>query len=810
LTGCPALARTGHLPYTLTSSNGQAGVFVVPVDIDGDSVDELLRMTLYQTTMLTQNGQYVWDRRSSESLMQYTLGPVPTPDAGKGKRLVVVPARDTRGPVADSLGLYVLRADSGDDDRPGYGRYYWTVRVESIAHVPRRDPSWSIGAVSFSDVNGDGQQEALASVVSGYGLQPRGVYAVDLVARKVLWCYRTGFNPGDISVADVDGDGQDEFVVGGTSPGNGGAENGMSDHTNYVLCLGRDGARKWFVPLRRVGSGGYVWVGVADLNGDGKKEVVAVDHCILTGSLPDRLLVLDGSNGRLLDSAIADSVGDPRFLSLTVADLDGDSKYEVIVTRPDGRIETRNEKLRVTHEVSLKGEITLIRAVPLLPTRGEQLITVSTYANILSVLDGGMRLCAEYTPLQPPDKVQALSQGKGKPARLLVRLASLPGSGDPNTQFSILTATPTPRPFPWPLVSGMLGVLLLLAVLAILYTRRSYAAQLKYIAGGLVDKAGVVQLDQGGRIAVANDTAKRLLSIGEDCAGKDFGDFVSDAKLSSLRQAVDEVITGKDTQVRFDLVLEEDREFHTYQTRVSKIRFFGYLISMERLIEVQHAQRQALVLASISFAAHRLRSPLRTLKDWAVHLPSELKDVSLNIIRLDRLLRLTKEITALGDTKDEAAVVDVNRIVVDAVAVKRSEAPPELAVGQLLDPSLPSVTLRARKLQYAVESLLENAIEATGGSGNVNVTTKNDPAGRVVIIEVADTGAGIAEQHLAALGKGFFTTKENGTGLGLFSVFSFAHEHRGHVDIESKPGKGTKVRIVIPAEEEGHHNDGRR
>jgi two-component system NtrC family sensor kinase len=105
----------------------------------------------------------------------------------------------------------------------------------------------------------------------------------------------------------------------------------------------------------------------------------------------------------------------------------------------------------------------------------------------------------------------------------------------------------------------------------------------------------------------------------------------------------------------------------------------------------------------------------------------------------------------------------------------------------------------AGQLQQAVIILAENGIDAMHEGGTLSVRAHN--AGGVVIVEVSDTGAGIAPEHLAKIFDPFFTTKEigRGTGLGLAVCYGIVKEHGGHIAVDSAPGRGTTFTLTLPA-----------
>ncbi|MGO8674928.1 MAG: two-component system sensor histidine kinase NtrB [Limisphaerales bacterium] len=113
------------------------------------------------------------------------------------------------------------------------------------------------------------------------------------------------------------------------------------------------------------------------------------------------------------------------------------------------------------------------------------------------------------------------------------------------------------------------------------------------------------------------------------------------------------------------------------------------------------------------------------------------------------------------------------------------------------------------QLQQAFLNLFLNALDAMEPKGTLTVTTRPiarpsalvgcGPGPTQIGVTVHDTGAGISPENLARLFEPFFTTKPNGTGLGLSITRRIIHQHQGGISIQSQPGKGTAVEIVLPA-----------
>ena len=92
--------------------------------------------------------------------------------------------------------------------------------------------------------------------------------------------------------------------------------------------------------------------------------------------------------------------------------------------------------------------------------------------------------------------------------------------------------------------------------------------------------------------------------------------------------------------------------------------------------------------------------------------------------------------------------------------------------------------------------MLGNAADATARGGRVEVRLFS--RGGSGVLEISDTGEGIAEEDLRRIFDPFFTTKERGTGLGLAIVHRIVEAHGGHVTVRSEPGRGSTFRISLP------------
>src|SRR5262245_58989925 len=110
--------------------------------------------------------------------------------------------------------------------------------------------------------------------------------------------------------------------------------------------------------------------------------------------------------------------------------------------------------------------------------------------------------------------------------------------------------------------------------------------------------------------------------------------------------------------------------------------------------------------------------------------------------------------------------------------------------------SVPPVLGQINALQQVVLNLVTNAAQAMPTGGDVTLTTRLHD-GKVRLV-VADTGSGIAPEHLPHIFEPFFTTKTTGTGLGLSVTYGILDDHNATVDVESRPGEGTRFILTFP------------
>lgn len=142
--------------------------------------------------------------------------------------------------------------------------------------------------------------------------------------------------------------------------------------------------------------------------------------------------------------------------------------------------------------------------------------------------------------------------------------------------------------------------------------------------------------------------------------------------------------------------------------------------------------------------------------------------------------------------------VDVDALLAEVGAATRALAESRGVSLEVEAASLATAALDPDQIRQALDNLLRNAIQATPAGGAVTLAARQDGGG--VRVTVSDTGAGIDPDDLPRIFDLYFTTKSEGTGIGLAVTHQIAAAHGGALDVESRPGEGTRMILRLPLE----------
>ncbi|MGC8893573.1 MAG: ATP-binding protein [candidate division WOR-3 bacterium] len=306
---------------------------------------------------------------------------------------------------------------------------------------------------------------------------------------------------------------------------------------------------------------------------------------------------------------------------------------------------------------------------------------------------------------------------------------------------------------------------------------------------------GVVLLDKRGRVLYANRYAQQHLSA--------IPRLLEAAKKSS----------GSDEEIRVD-----DRVY-TMSAKPFKHEpgMVGWTVLFKDITEIKKMHQMMTMVDRLSSLgiiaasiAHEVKNPLAGVRIMAQTLYKELepekREYAARIMKqIDKIDSMIKKLLSYAKPKAPQPVpFNLHSVVEEVVAVLRGRAERSgIKINLSINPAI-VVTADPAQIQQVIMNLILNSIEVmekTGGIISIEAgesTIVNPDLGKpYIFLKVRDNGPGIPHEAQQKVFYPFYTTKEGGTGLGLFVVYQLVKENGGMVEVQSEPGKGTEFIVYL-------------
>jgi len=232
----------------------------------------------------------------------------------------------------------------------------------------------------------------------------------------------------------------------------------------------------------------------------------------------------------------------------------------------------------------------------------------------------------------------------------------------------------------------------------------------------------------------------------------------------------------------------------------------------EQMLNMQRAEQMVVIGELAAGLAHEIKNPLSGIKVTLELLTEETNisqnDKELGILAIQKIKQIESLLKGLLDfakpPKPQFILTDINRVFEKIVQFAKkhpsfsSSEKKHINVEMDLSPALPQILVDPMQLEQAFFNLILNAIDAMPEGGTLGVKTGFEKNNNTVKLEISDTGKGIDNDRIEDIFKPFFTTKAQGTGLGLAVTRIFIEQNRGTISVESVSGEGAIFKIVLP------------
>lgn len=319
-------------------------------------------------------------------------------------------------------------------------------------------------------------------------------------------------------------------------------------------------------------------------------------------------------------------------------------------------------------------------------------------------------------------------------------------------------------------------------------------------------KEGLVLIDTNENVLSINSAARNIFSAAEDCIGKS---FLTVDRSRDLNAAIHSAFEHSHSEIH------SDKNGRTYQFDISRIdsdgSAFGAVILLFDITDRESAEKlRREFTANVS---HELKTPLQGIIGSAELIESGMVKAAdmprfVGHIREEaqRLVSLVNDIIRLSQL-DEGDSLPMERVdllaVAEEAAADLSEAAKASNISLLAEGESVFVFGIKRLLYEVIYNLGENAVKYNVENGNVLISVAKEE--NSAVLTVKDSGIGIAPEHQSRIFERFYRVDKShskasgGTGLGLSIVKHAVQRHGGKIELESEPGKGTTIRVILPA-----------
>lgn len=793
------------LPYTLETATDFGGDHILPVDLNGDGQDEIVRRQIPSESTSEGDMNAIWIRTlEGEQIEQInyegkTLSPSALDLDGDNVVEILVPFIRR-----DSLFLSIL--DTKGVKLSGFFLIDGKPRIDPDGSVFK----WEQRDLKFFafDLDTDGETELVTVLDTRYAGHPRGILVHTLSDGEHQSQHLIGALPIYSHFGDFDGDSKPEILLSTWATDNGASAGGFDDLHSYILSISLepDPVVEW--SREAGGKGSMVASFYDDFNRDGSSEFLFIKAARDAKNEASEFELVEPGSWQTLKKRVLDE----RLISPQIIDLDRDGTFEIIAIRSPGELWVFNSNFDVIARESIAptlthlttwpdadgdgiGEIAVVARDRLLLLGPDLQAKASyTWSIVLGLINRGLGF-TPYLLLEGVDKTVAMTLVKNR-YYLFYRYG--------------------------PASLWILGIGLVIGGGTYIFRLNRRSDVLKHVQVLLLEDNTQLWLliSPAGRVEGMSAGMCQLLNLKFNEAPKrSFGEvFKATPALVTFLQDLQLLLPPHHVEKHLQMDSDSMPLFLAAEPLTYGSKRHYWLIKARDSSRELHNQHQAWAMMAQRIA-HDIKNPLTsillTLQRLQMEYNERAPDAAASfdiyshriIERIEHLRRMTRNFMKFVDLEDPTlAATNLSSFVKKQAATIRSGLPPDIELALKLQDDLPSVMVDQEQLFSAIENLIANAVNAMQDGGMITIITGlaqtlqfngEEKPGDYVILEVQDTGAGISAIVRAKLFDPGFTTS-GGTGLGLTLVKKIINDHKGHIELESEPNSGSSFSLYLP------------
>lgn len=691
-------------------------------------------------------------------------------------------------------------------------RYSWQVplqrEMKTFASFPRDDNLIGLEAYTWAaffqpryleDIDRDGKQELVCAAYDGYSSNPRGVIAFDWESGDVKWFFRSPTIFNRIYLEDLDGDGSKEFLLSNTAFNNNNLiVQGLTDFSGHLAILSTKGE---LLHTHKVFEGlGTLVANVADVDQDSHPEIFAVASTRGTTSESDYLLRLKYQNGRLIrekELSLPKSFNQEAHIDF-LQRMDSSSGYTLVITDSERGIlyyDTDLNEIKAQPQTQVK----MIYDIGDLRQKGKKELIAVNNDSELQIFDHRLyELARIRLPLQNrrifSTKIIQNRIGKQPLVAIILDNTLATYTLKPISGLS-LAARLFKAHAPW--LALFLFIVLALTFFLLYRNRQDFIGISHQLQEAMILVSGKDRIEMANKaaltMALEHDPSCNMNSLSEI--------FPELSKmLANIRRAR---VLQEDTEIE---VCGKNTRAHIREIRSWRNRYMIFLYPAQAAGDSETLQ-WAEIARRLSHHVRRhitnvilALDPLDTGKDPAAAeylgiIKSEIEKVRVFTHAFQRFTEMHNY-----DLKLQDLIPSMEH------ALGSIKQPDNIKV--IRNYGLKSIHAKIEPIRFeeALVNTINNATEAMPKGGTLHISIREfprhkSPRGNLsVLVEIEDSGNGIPAKYMEDIWKPFFTTNQNGTGIGIPETRKIIDSMGGLMDIQSEEAVGTTVSFWLKGE----------